>query len=209
MNIGIDIDGVILDSERNLKFYADYWSYFTLGKDRLRDDNVTQEECFDWTEEEIRYFYDHYFDAITKKSHLMVGAKEVLKKLKEDGHKLYIITLRGYYRKEERKDAEKKLKQLGIKFDNIAWNTKDKIGKCKEFKIDIMIDDAPFNVQQFANQKIKVLYFKEEPIKDVVMSNVIKVDSWMDIYREIKKINIYKAAYSAAFCFFFFVLGSL
>lgn len=190
MKIGIDIDGVILDSERNLKFYADYWSYFKLNKDRKRDDDVSQENCFDWNESEIDYFYSHYFDDITKHSNLMVGAKEILLKLKEEGHELYIITLRGYYRKIERIYAEKKLKQLGINFDGVYWSIKDKIGKCKQLGVQVMVDDSPSNVEQFANENIKVLYFKEESIRDVKMKNVVKVDSWMDIYREIKKLFI-------------------
>lgn len=189
MKIGVDIDGVILDSERSLKFYADYWSYFALNKDRQREDDVTQENCFNWTDDEMDYFYSNYFDNITKKSHLMVGAKEILNKLKEEGHELFIVTLRGYYREEERIDAENKLKELGVAFDKICWNIKDKIGKCKELGVQVMIDDNPENVEQFANHSINVLYFKEEPIREVKMPNVAKVDSWMDIYREIKKLN--------------------
>ena len=189
MKIGIDIDGVILDSERNLKFYADYWSHFSLHKDRLKDDDVTQEHCFAWTEEETNFFYENYFDEITRNSNLMVGAKEILTKLKQEGHKLYIITLRGYYREQEKVDAEEKLRQLGVDFDGVYWSTKNKIQKCKELGIDFMIDDNPENVEQFANDQISVLYFKEGPIKDVVLPNVKKVNSWMDIYREVKALS--------------------
>lgn len=189
MKIGIDIDGVILDTERDLKFFADYWSYFKLAKNRLKNDDVTQEHCFDWTEEEMNYFYSNYFDNLTKKAHLIVGAKEILKKLKEEGHELYIVTLRGYYRKEEKRDAEKKLKKLGVKFDGIHWSIKNKIGKCKELGIQVMIDDNPDNVEQFANSGLGVLYFKEEPTRSVKLDNVVKVTSWMDIYREINKMS--------------------
>lgn len=190
MNIGIDIDGVILDSERPLKFYADYWSFFSLGKNRLRNDDVTQENCFDWNDSEIDYFYSNYFDDITKNSQLMVGAKEILTKLKEEGYNLYIITLRGYYREQEKLDAEKKLDELCIKFDGIYWSVKNKIGKCKELKIDVMIDDSPENVMQFANENISVLHFKDAGIKNVKLKNVTKVTSWMDIYRAIHNIKL-------------------
>lgn len=189
MKIGIDIDGVILDSERNLRFYADYWSTFTLKKERKRSDSVTQEECFDWTNDEIDYFYNTYFDDITKKSHLMVGAKEILSKLKEEGHELYIITLRGYYREEERKDAEDKLNELGVKFDGIYWAIKDKIKTCKELGIDVMIDDSQSHVEKFLNENINVLYFKEPQIREINAPNIKLVSSWMDIYREIKKLS--------------------
>ena len=189
MKIGIDIDGVILDSERNLKFYAEYWSQFTLNKHRLRDDDVTQENCFDWTEEETDYFYSHYFDELTRKSNLVVGVKEILTKLKQEGHQLYIVTLRGYYRKQEQLDAQEKLQELGIEFDQICWSVKDKIGKCKELGIELMIDDNPDNVEQFADENISVLYFKETPIREVKQENVIKVSSWMDIYNAVKSLD--------------------
>lgn len=189
MKIAIDFDGVILDSEPLLKFYADFWSTFSIGKERLRDDEVTQEKCFDWTGEEIVDFYNQYFDKITRQSHLMVGVKEILQKLKDEGHQLYIVTLRGYYNQEERIEAEEKLNQLGIEFDQICWGIKDKIGKCKELDADVMIDDNPTNVMQFANEDIKVLYFKEEATREVCMPNVAKVTSWMDIYRQIELIS--------------------
>lgn len=189
MKIAIDIDGVILDSERSLKFYADYWSYFNLKKDRIREDDVTQENCFDWTNEEIDYFYNTYFDTITDNSNLIVGAKEILTKLHQEGHELYIVTLRGYYREQECIGAENKLKQLGDIFKQIYWNTKDKISVCKQLGIQVMIDDNPDNVEQFADNNIQVLYFKEQPIRDVKLDNVTKVDSWMDIYREIKNLS--------------------
>lgn len=189
MKIAIDFDGVILDSEGLLKFYADFWSTFEIGKPRLRDDEVTQEKCFDWTGEEIVDFYNQYFDKITQQSHLMVGAKEILQKLKDEGHQLCIVTLRGYYNQEERIEAEEKLNQLGIEFDQICWGIKDKIGKCKELGADVMIDDNPTNVMQFENEDIKVLYFKEEATREVCMPNVAKVTSWMDIYRQIELIS--------------------
>ena len=49
------------------------------------------------------------------------------------------------------------------------------------------VEDNPNNVLQFEGDDTKILYFKEGPIKDVNMKNVVKVDSWMDVYREINK----------------------
>jgi len=190
MKIGIDIDGVILDSERNLKFYADYWSYFELNKNRQTDTEVSQSKCFGWTKEESDYFYGTLYDKISEQTNLMVGTKEILTKLKEEGHQLYVVTLRGYYREEERSAAESKLNQLGVEFDQVCWGIKDKIGKCEELGIELMIDDNPENVEQFASNKaIQVLYFKEAPVREVDMPNVTKVDNWMDIYREVKRFS--------------------
>lgn len=189
MKIGFDFDGVIFDSERSLKFYADYCSYFHLGKDRLKEDEASQELCFDWTNSESDEFFAKYYDEITRNSSIMVGAKEILTKLKEEGNQIYLITLRGYYRKEEITEAEIKLKDLNVEFDEICWAVKDKVGKCEELGLQVMVDDNPNNIDQFKNSKIKVLYFKEEPIREVNFETVSKVDSWMDIYREVKKLS--------------------
>ena len=188
MKIGVDIDGVILDSERPLRFYADFWSTFVLGKERLKSTEVSQELNFDWNTDEINEFYAKYFDDITKNSHIVVGAKEILKKLKDEGHELFIVTLRGYYREEEKIIATEKLNQLGVDFDGVYWSVKNKRQKCEDLGLDVMIDDSPSNASQFEGSKVKVLYFKESPVRDVVFPNVTKVNCWMDIYREIKKL---------------------
>ena len=189
MKIGFDFDGVILDSERATKFYADFWSYFTLKKDRLNREEASQELCFNWTDEELNRFFAEHYDNITRESALMVGAKEILTKLKEEGHELYVITLRGFYRDAEITEAKPKLQELGIEFDEVCWGVHKKAKKCKELGIDIMVDDNPNNVEQFIGEDIKVLYFKEPSIRDVVADNIVKVDSWMDIYREVKNMR--------------------
>ena len=189
MRIAFDFDGVILDSERPLKFYADYWSYFVLGKDRMRRDEISQEECFDWTDEELNRFFAEHYDNITRESNLMVGAKEILTKLKNEGHKLYVITLRGFYREEEVQEAKSKFQELGIEFDEIYWSVNKKAEKCRELGIDIMVEDNPHNVEQFVGEKTKVLYFKEPEIREVEARNIVKVNSWMDIYREVKNLE--------------------
>lgn len=189
MKIGIDIDGVILDSERNLRFWADYYSWFELGIDKKTFELVSQEDSFDWTKEDVDGFYETRFDKICRNSSLMVGAKEILSKLKEEGNELYVITLRGYYREQERIDGEAKLKELGVEFDGVYWSVLDKVAKCKELGIKVMIDDNPKNVAQFEGSEISVLYFREPKIKRFDFDNVYEVDSWMDAYRNIKKIG--------------------
>lgn len=189
MKIGIDFDGVILDTERGCNFYADYWSAFSLNKERKRSDSTMQEGCFDWTDEEIDYFYNNFYDDITKKSPFIVGAKEILTKLKEEGHELYVITLRGLYREQEQIDAQNKLDELGVKFDGIFWSQRNKVELCKELGISVMIDDGEYNVEKFVNQDITVLYFKESQIREINSPNVRTVHSWMDIYRQIQELS--------------------
>jgi uncharacterized HAD superfamily protein len=188
MNIGIDFDGVILDTERHLKFFADYYSYFKLGQKRKKSNVVEPELCFDWTEENKKYFYEKYYRKATKIAPFMPGVKEVLTKLKKEGHKLYIITAREYNSYfDETIDAKKRLKELDVEFDGIFCEIKNKAEKCEELGIDLMIEDNPKNIIPFIGKETKVLYFKDVYIKNVFAPNIKKIDTWMDIYLEANK----------------------
>ncbi len=191
MKIGIDFDGVILDSERALKFYAEYYSYFELDeKLRKRSDFVAQEYCFDWTSEEEKQFYKKYFILASKTAPFVAGAKEILKKLKEEGHELYIISNRGVRDyADETKLALDRLKELNIEFDGFVWNNKNKAEVCKNLGIEMMIDDSPVNAKTFIGTNIKMLFFKDVKIEKVFADNIKQVDSWMDIYFEANKIE--------------------
>jgi uncharacterized HAD superfamily protein len=189
MKIGVDIDGVILDSERGFRFYSDYYSYFTLGKERVRSDTTTPEINFPWTEDETKFYYTNFYDAITRESNLMVGAKEILQKLKSEGHKLYIVTQRGSHTQTAITEAIEKLKLLDVEFDDIFWGCRNKFAACEEAGIDVMIDDSPYHAKPFMDKQINFLYFKEPKIEKLEAKNIFEVDSWMDIYHKIKQLD--------------------
>lgn len=191
MKIGIDFDGVILDTERALKFYADYYSYFELGGlKRKRSDSLSQEKCFDWTPEQKKEFYKKYYILASNTASFLTGAKTILKKLKEEGHELYIVSNRGvrdYV--DETKLARERMKELEIEFDGFAWDNENKAETCKRLGIDLMIDDSPVNAKDFIGSDIKMLYFRDVKIERVFADNIKRVDSWMDIYFEANKIE--------------------
>ena len=189
MKIGIDLDGVVFNTERKIMFYADQWSYFDLKRPKLRNDELEPEKCYEWTNDEVDYFYDTYFDKATQESSLMPGAKETLERLKKEGHEIYVITYRGEYRKQEITDAEVLLGQIDVDFDGKHWCVFNKMEKCKELGIDVYIDDNPSKIEQFESSKIKALYFKDTGIRPTKNKNAIVVQNWMDIYKEISSTN--------------------
>ena len=190
MKIGIDLDGTILNSEASLKFYADYYSYFCLnGKTRKRDDVVSQENCFDWTEDEENTFFNKFFDKASADCDLIVGAKKIIQLLKEEGNQLYIISLRGYYRDEELPVGEKTIKKLGIDFDGVIWKVKDKLSKCKELGIDVLIDNDSKYVKEFNNSDIKVIYLRDGYTEEVKGKNIYSAQTWVDVYRILKTLR--------------------
>ena len=187
MNIGLDFDGVILDSERISRFAAEYWSINTLGKPRLIRNEVSQDMCFNWTQEEVeRFFSEVYYDIIAD-CQFMPGVNEILKKLSDLGHKFYIITLRGYFRPEEITYAKKDLEKLSITPEQIIWGESNKAKRCEELNIDIMIEDNPKNIELFKNSKVDVFYLRDSEAREVNLKNVTTVYNWMDIYNEILK----------------------
>ena len=187
MNIGIDFDGVILDSERVLRFAAEYWSTTVLGKPLTNLNEVSLEARFNWTDEESKRFFTECYDKTVKDCNFMPGANEILKELSKLGHKFYLITLRGCFRKQEIALTKKALKKLSIKPEMIIWGERHKAQKCEELNLDLMIDDNPLNVEQFKDSKVEVLYLRDQGVKEVKLKNVTTVYNWMDIYREVLK----------------------
>lgn len=188
MNIGIDVDGVILDSERVMDFYAEYTA-FRYGKERLQEDTLELEDSYDLTQEQIDYFYDNFFDEITKTCPFLPGVKEILTMLKADGHKLFIVSTRGFYNERELIFAKQRLKELDIEFDGYEWGHNNKLDACKKLGIDVMIEDNPKKVEQMTSGNFKILYLKERMLREVNHPNVIEVKNWMRIYKVIKKLS--------------------
>lgn len=95
MNIGIDVDAVLLDWEKGLLTMAEIFDIDECrGNGKVNKTYFIQNQ-YDWTEEEKQQFVKKYFLILSKKANIMLGAKEVIQKLHEMGHKLIIISTRG------------------------------------------------------------------------------------------------------------------
>jgi uncharacterized HAD superfamily protein len=190
MNIGIDIDGVLLDTETAFRTVAELYNTIDLNNKPVRDyEEPRVQERYNWTEKEIQEFADKYFLEVSKKANFMPYVKEVLDLLKKEGHKLVIITARGMDKAEMRAVVEKKFDEEGLKFDKYYWAQREKADICVNEKIDIMIDDNYNNCISIANKNIKTLYFREAEIKKINNKNIIEVHNWGEIYKYIKMYN--------------------
>lgn len=184
MNIGIDIDGVLLDSMGWLEFYADFFARYEIGKNKVRDDSAYPEVNYNFTDEETSAFYAKYNDLSTKNSSLVPGASEILKKLEEDGHNLFILTARGIYNEREIKFCEPKLKQLGVTFKKIEWALRDKSDACEKFNLDVFIEDNPEHIKKVLRTNTKIIQFKSElsHVETVSDKRVSLAKNWNDVY---------------------------
>ena len=191
MRIGVDIDGVILNFERELKTYAELYNYLELKKGGVKNKNEQYlRHRYEWTDEERMPFVNNYFLKLSEQTAFMPGAIDVLKMLKNDGHELVIISARGGLIPEMKDVALKRLSTVGLKFDDYFWNQEDKLQTAKDAKIDCMIDDFSDTCKRFSENGITALYFRDVNMKKLEESETLfEVNNWGEIYRIITELS--------------------
>lgn len=192
MKIGIDLDGVVFDSEKEFRVYSELYDMIDLKQNSKRDNRELKfQNRFNWSQEEIQGFLKKYHKQIILESNFMPGAKRVLNLLKKDGHTLILITARGGLNKDMIKVTEERLKENDMDiFDKYYWATENKDEVCIKEHVDIMIDDFCEKCKSIANQKIKTIYLKDAPSYDLKEDEYIKLlYNWGEIYRYIKEID--------------------
>ena len=193
MKIGIDIDNCISNFDDTL-----LKEYLKHDKE-LRNTGIINENpeyirkgMFDWTDEEEKSFYNANIENFAKNLKQIENSSYYIKKLKEDGHEIYIITGRNNrdYTNSFKLTKEKK-KKYNIVYDKLIFtNSHDKHEKtevCLENNIDLMIEDSTKICLDLINNGIKVYtmntrYNQKEEKLD-------RVTKWKEIYERISKLN--------------------
>ena len=191
MNIGIDLDGVVFDSEKSFRVYAELYDIQVLKRNSIvKNQELKFQERYSWSEEEQQDFLKRYHDKIIKESNFMPGAKDVLRLLKQEGHKLFIISARGGWNKKMIDITKKRFEenQMDI-FDKYYFATENKEDVCKKENIDLMIDDSYEKCKNISQCKIKTIYLKDAPSYDFKNEYTQILYNWGEIYRYIKEIN--------------------
>lgn len=191
MKIGIDLDGVVIDSETTFRTYEEIFDIDILRGNNLIDREEPKfQDRYNWTFEQEKEFIEKYFLKVSKESVLMSGFIAVYNLLKEQGHEFVVITARGGLVKEMKDDAIRLLEENNIKFDKYYWHVKDKLEVCKNENVDIMIDDDWKIIKNLADNQVKTLYFRDTNLKTLEENEYIKeVNNWGDIYRAIKEMK--------------------
>lgn len=190
MKIGVDLDGVVFDSEKLYRVCTELYEVLDLKKNTIKDNKSRLfEERYGWNEIETQNFIDKYHEYVVRNSNFMPGVKEVLKKLKEENNELILVTARGQQESKYIKITEEIFKENNFEiFDKYYWGVTDKAKICKEENIDIMIDDYNRNCEELAKAKIKTIYLKDAPSYEINGNEYIKtLYNWGEIYRYIKE----------------------
>lgn len=192
MKIGLDVDGVILNSENEIRLKAELYDLLELkGKGVAHPNELLECDRYDWSKEELDNFREKYLLEISNNSYPMPGAKQVLEMLRNDGHKLVIITARGITIKEMKQAAINKFKEYNLEFDEYFWEQESKLDICKKENIDVMIDDKASICKTISENKIKTLYFRDVNREKLEENEYLKeVNNWGEIYRYIYNLNM-------------------
>ena len=184
IKIGIDLDGVVFDSEAAFRVYEEIFAIENLNKKIIDIEEPKYQGRYNWTKEEQHEFNEKYLLKASQESHLMAGFLPVYKRLRELGFEMIVITARGGFIEEMKDDAIRILNENNIVFDKYYWKIHNKLEICKKENIDIMIDDDYRIIEQISNANIKTLYFRDANLKKLDETAYIhEVNNWGDIYR--------------------------
>ena len=96
MNIGIDVDGVLVDME---KYQLKYGKKFFLSRYNINIKNPKAydiQDIFDCTKEEREKFWKKYIWSYCLREPMTANAAETIDALRKAGHKIFIITGRAH-----------------------------------------------------------------------------------------------------------------
>ena len=192
MKIGVDVDGVIINSDESIRVHAELFDLFN-SKDKgiqVKEGIVLAEEMYDWSEEERKEFITKRLHEAIYNAPYVPGAIKILKKLKEDGHELILITARGTLIPELKEETEQRIKESGLEFTKKYYKQNRKVDIALAEDIDVMIDDRASICKAMSDNKIHGLYLRDinRPIFEE-NEYFHEVNNWGEIYRFIYNLN--------------------
>ena len=196
MIIGIDIDGVICPYNDFKNAYGTKLAYelktnYTLANPKGYEifEKFNSDEIFE------KAFLETY-EPLRFNEPAIPFASEVIKKLKEDGHTIYIITARKNNSTVHPSKMTNTIEEFTIKYlnenaiyyDKIFFVPREKDICCSENNVDIMIEDAVSNIK-------KVLLVSNVIVFDAPYNNILEFENlnraytWYDVYNKINQLN--------------------
>ena len=197
MRIGIDIDGVLTDIEQWQLDYGSKFYFEKYGKEIQNNEGYETTEIFKVDSKLDDEFWTEYFKDYSINVDVRKFSSEVIKKLKQDGNEIYIITARGSFLShsanvmlfEENKNIVLEwLRKNEIEYDKIIFSPEDKLSICLENNIDLMIEDKVDNINKIST-RIPVICFHAGYNKNCKGNNIFRCYSWYDIYSKISSIK--------------------
>jgi uncharacterized HAD superfamily protein len=205
MNIGIDVDGVLVDlTDYQIGIGAPYFKK-RYGYEIIDPKAYDVKDIFGCTEKErIKFGWRTIWKYIIRFP-ARDNASEVIRKLKNEGHRIIIITGRVYVKQNKslgqiflppskrllrwifRSTLKNWLKRRNIPYDEIVYCSEfnshvEKYLACKEYEIGIMVEDKT-EVIMALSTITKVICFDCTYNQDCEGENIIRAHDWKEVYR--------------------------
>ena len=195
MNIGIDVDGVLTDIQGFNRKYAPKFFKSNFSRDVADENPYDIRDIFKCPEDEYKAYWNKYLLKYVTLESVRKDAKNTIRKLRTDGHKIYIISKRvltcrnDFLGKLMRFLMRNWLWRNGIRCNEIVFCDSDipdsKRFACLEKNIDIMIDDEPVNIELIA-PIAKVICFDTSYNRSCAGENIMRVNDWEEVYSLIR-----------------------
>lgn len=194
MIISIDIDGVLVDREgyQNKKA-IEYAKKHNLNSKILKPDEYNVHNIFGWDKSVFLDFWNEYLWDYAEHPPIK-GVKEVLEKLKADGHKIVINTSRWLSERDDevgtkmRETVRDWFEKYQLPFDQLVFACGDKVSVIDKEKADCHIEDSVDEAKPIA-AKIPVIVFHATYNQSYNDKNTYRAKTWQDVYEIIKKLE--------------------
>ena len=192
MNIGIDIDDTIANTYDVLFKYVQEYTIHDIVTDREKTNRDMIAQMYrtnfrNGDKKQDKEFFNRYYEKTVLKVKPKINAIENIKKLKEEGNQIYLITARFSSEKFNIEELTKGwLKKYDIPYDKLILNSENKVITAKEHCIDIFVDDNIKNCTEMAKVGIKTYIMDTIVNKDFIDENIERVYSWSQLYQKIE-----------------------
>lgn len=183
MNICIDIDGTLTNSDHFIPYFNEYFNKTITEEEKSIYD---LKEMYNASDEEIRIFYDKEGYKMQMEAELLEMSKEVLESWKNN-HCLSIITAR----RAENSDVTKEW----LKVNDIDWipvhaiGTPNKLDIALSLNCDIFIEDHPEFSLVAAEAGIKVVLMDAVYNRKLIHQNIFRVYNWREVAVLVEKLG--------------------
>jgi len=192
MIIGIDIDDTISDTTEVM--FNCCQKYIT---EELKREPVVEEEAkythhfieviHGLSREQKEDFFKKYYEYIVDNVIPKTCSVEYLKKLKEEGNKIVLITARFEIKEFDVIEATKRwLQKYEIPYDETVFNAESKIEAAKNANIDVFIDDSYKNCEDMSKNGIKAFLMDSRGNRGLETKGFERVYSWPHLYYKLK-----------------------
>ena len=196
MNIAFDIDGVLTDIEKfQLETGREYFKK-KYSKDIVNPNGAGIKEIFACSEREEYEFWRDNIIYYASKYPMRTGCKETIKKIAEDGNKIFIISSRiktcektalGALMRHFVRKFLKDIPYETIEFCSFENSPVDKCAACKKHNIDLIVEDTPANIMAL-KEVTKVVCFDAAYNRDLDES-IPRIKSFNELFCIVNKMN--------------------